>query len=333
MLTADRQQSVKFGTKLSLLLAGLFLLALPRSDLCAQSPTKVKVTMAAKSFSTLPWYFGQAKGIFRKEGVDLELIVMRTPIAIAALTQSEAEYTSAAGGGMRAAIRGAPLRAVMFIQTRLSFSLIGQPGMNAKKIKTVGISGFGSSAHYAAIAVMKKLGRGMPGDEITYITTNSTAQSYAALTAKAIDAVVLTPPFTSMATVTGHVELGDAFDMRDIQGGLMTRARHIAEHRDQVKAVIRGAVRSMDYISRREDEFMDYVQKEFNIDRRVAAPSYAILKRVLTIDGDIDEPVLKSLVDNMKQDVKVTEEVPPDRIVDLAPLREVQQELNIKRTK
>jgi hypothetical protein len=89
----------------------------------------------------------------------------------------------------------------------------------------------------------------------------------------------------------------------------------------------------MDYISRREDEFMDYVQKEFNIDRRVAAPSYAILKRVLTIDGDIDEPVLKSLVDNMKQDVKVTEEVPPDRIVNLAPLREVQQELNIKRTK
>src|SRR4029453_11457343 len=70
MLMPDRQQSVKFGTKLSLLLAGLFLSALPRSDLCAQSPTKVKVTMAAKSFSTLPWYFGQAKGIFRKEGVD-----------------------------------------------------------------------------------------------------------------------------------------------------------------------------------------------------------------------------------------------------------------------
>ena len=58
-----------------------------------------------------------------------------------------------------------------------------------------------------------------------------------------------------------------------------------------------------------------------------------IAKRVLTMDGDIDEPVLKSLVDNMKQDVKVSEEVPPDRIVDLAPLREVQQELKIKRTK
>jgi hypothetical protein len=51
------------------------------------------------------------------------------------------------------------------------------------------------------------------------------------------------------------------------------------------------------------------------------------------MDGDIDEPVLKSLVDNMKQDVKVTEEVPPDRIVDLGLLREVQQELKIKRTK
>lgn len=324
---------MKFTTRISLLLIGFLLSPIPALNLWAQSPTKVKVTMAAKSFSTLPWYFGQAKGIFRKEGVDLELIVMRTPIAIAALTQGEAEYTSAAGGGMRAAIRGAPLRAVMFIQTRLSFSLVGQPGMNGKKIKTVGISGFGSSAHYAAIAVMKKLGRGTAGDEITYITTNSTAQSYAALMAKAIDAVILTPPFTSMATVTGHVELGDAFDMRDIQGGLMTRTRYISEQRDQVKAVIRGALRSMDYIARREDEFMEYVQKEFNIDRRVAAPSYAILKRVLTMDGDIDEPVLKSLLDNMRQDVKVTEEVSPDRVVDLGLLREVQAELNIKKTK
>lgn len=336
---------MKFTAKLVLLITGLLLLTVPRLDLWAQSPTsqgrtstgnpveKVKMTMAAKSFSTLPWYFGQAKGIFRKEGVELELIVMRTPIAIAALTQGEAEYTSAAGGGMRAAIRGAPLRAVMFVQTRLSFSLVGQPGMNPKKIKTVGISGFGSSAHYAAIAVMRKLGRGTPGDEITYITTNSTAQSYATLMAKAIDAAILTPPYTSMATVARHVELGDAFDIRDIQGGLMTRTRHISEQRDQVKAVIRGALRSMDYISRREDEFMEYVQKEFNIDRRVAAPSYAILKRVLTMDGDIDEPVLNSLLDNMKKDVKVTEDIPLDRVVDFGPLREVLVEINIKKTR
>jgi hypothetical protein len=49
--------------------------------------------------------------------------------------------------------------------------------------------------------------------------------------------------------------------------------------------------------------------------------------------GDIDKPVLSSLLDNMRQDVKITEEVSPDRIVDLAPLRAVQQELNINRTK
>src|SRR3990167_2054248 len=113
----------------------------------------------------------------------------------------------------------------------------------------------------------------------------------------------------------------------------MTRTRHISEQRDQVKAVIRGALRSMDYISRREDEFMEYVQKEFNINRRVAAPSYAILKRVLTMDGDIDEPVLNSLLDNMKKDVKVTEDIPLDRVVDFGPLREVLVEINIKKTR
>jgi hypothetical protein len=73
------------------------------------------------------------------------------------------------------------------------------------------------------------------------------------------------------------VEPGDAFGVRDIQGGLMTRTRHISEQRDQVMAAIRGALLSMDYIAWREDEFMEYVQKEFNIDRNVAAPSTPFL--------------------------------------------------------
>jgi ABC-type nitrate/sulfonate/bicarbonate transport system substrate-binding protein len=223
------------------------------------------------------------------------------------------------------------LRVLMFMQTRLSFSLVGQPGMTAQKIGTVGVSGIGSTAHYAALAVMKKLGRGGPGDKATYITTNTTAQSYSVLLGKAVDATILSPPYTSMATVAGYTDLGNAFDIRDIQGGLVARLDHLQDKREQAKAVVRAILRSLDYIVKHEAEVVKYLQKELNLDPRVAADSYRIIKQVLNTEGDVEEPVLKSVVDNMKKDAQVATDVPLDRVADLSLLREIKAELQGKR--
>jgi ABC-type nitrate/sulfonate/bicarbonate transport system substrate-binding protein len=151
------------------------------------------------------------------------------------------------------------------------------------------------------------------------------------LVSKVVDAAILSPPYTSMATLAGYVDLGDTFDIGDVQGGLVTTAKRVQEHRDQVKAVIRGILRSLDYISSHEDEVISYLQKHFNLDRRVALGSYGILKRVFNLEGDIDELLLKSVLDRMKKDAKIIEDVPLDRIVDLSLVREVQSELKGRR--
>lgn len=318
-----------------LLLLALVLPQLWGANLAAQegaSPLrrpleKVKLTVAAKSVTFVPFYFGKAKGFFKEEGVELDIVVIRPPIGITALQAGEVDYSASSGVGMRAALKGASLRALMFIQTKLSFSLIGQPGMDSKKIKTVAVSGVGSLAHYAAIAVLKKLGRGGPNDALTYITTNTTAQSYASLMGKAVDAAILMPPYTSMATIGGYADLGNPFNMRDVQGGLVARASHLQEHREQVKAMVRAILRSLDYIVRNEAEAIRYLQKEFHLEPKVAADSYGIVKQVLNTSGDIEEPILKSVVENMKKETQVTADFPIDRIVDLTLLREVRSEL------
>ena len=306
-----------------LLLCGLAEAAAPAAR---RAPEKAKLTVPAKSLTFFPYYFGRDKRIFDEEGIDLELIVIRPPLGVAALQAGELDYSAAASLGMRAALKGAPLRVLMFIQTRLSFTLVGQPGMTAQKISTVGISGVGSLAHYAALTVMKRLGR----DKAAYITTNTTAQSYAALVGKAVDATILSPPYTSMATLAGYVELGNAFDVRDFQGGLTARVDHIQHKREQAKAVIRATLRSLDYIDKHEGEAVKYLQKEFALDPRVAAESYKIIKQTLNIDGDVEEPVLRSVVENMKKDAQVTADVPLERIADLTLLREVKAELGKK---
>jgi hypothetical protein len=68
------------------------------------------------------------------------------------------------------------------------------------------------------------------------------------------------------------------------------------------------------------------MQKTFNLDAGVAAGSYKIIQQVLNVDGDVEEPVLRSVVESMKKDAQLTADVPLDRVADLSILREVRAE-------
>jgi ABC-type nitrate/sulfonate/bicarbonate transport system substrate-binding protein len=309
------------------LIGSLIISFLCHSQLHAQQEKRplerVRLTVPAKALTFLPYYFGRARGIFAKEGVDLEIIVMRPPLGVTALVAGDLDYSAAGGLSIRAAMKGASIRTITFIQTRLSFSLIGQPGMAPERIRNVSVSGIGSLAHYAATTVMKRLGN----EKVAYVSTNTTANSYAALLSKASDAAILSPPFTSMAILAGYADLGNTFDVRDLQGGLVTRVSHIQERREQVKAVIRGTLRSMDALVKNENEVIPYLQKDFGLEPRIAADTVTILRQVVNTEGDIEEPVLKSIVDKVRQESGVAAEVPLDRLVDLSILREVRADL------
>ncbi|MGH7796515.1 MAG: ABC transporter substrate-binding protein [Candidatus Binatia bacterium] len=291
-----------------------------------KSLEKVRLTVPAKSLTFLPYYFGKAQGSFAKQGIDLEIIVMRPPLGVTALVAGDLDYTAAGGLSIRAAMKGVPIRTIAFIQTRLSFSLIGQPGMTAARIRNVAVSGIGSLAHYAAITLMKRLGN----EKVTYITTNTTGNSYTALLGKATDAAIITPPYTSMSTLAGYADLGNTYDVRDLQGGLVARLPYIQDHRDRVKAMIRATLGSMDNIVKNESEVIAYLQRDFGLEPKIATDTYTILKRIVNADGDIEEPVLQSIVDKIRQESGVAAEVPLERLVDLSILREVKAELKRK---
>jgi ABC-type nitrate/sulfonate/bicarbonate transport system substrate-binding protein len=130
-----------------------------------------------------------------------------------------------------------------------------------------------------------------------------------------------------MATLTGYVDLGDTFDVRDVQGGLVGRVSHIQNHRDQIKAVLRAVLRSNEMILENDAEVIPIIQKEFGLEQNVAADSYRQIKKVLNADGDIEEPILKSILNKIRQEAGIAAEVPVDRLVDLSILREARAEL------
>ena len=98
-----------------------------------------------------------------------------------------------------------------------------------------------------------------------------------------------------------------------------------------MKALLRGLLRALDHLVGHPDEASAYLQQEFDLDPAVAAGSYEIITRVLNLSGDLDAPVLRAVVEQMKQDAELTDDVPLDRVADLAPLREARAELESRK--
>ena len=69
------------------------------------------------------------------------------------------------------------------------------------------------------------------------------------------------------------------------------------------------------------------MQKDFALEVKIAADTYRILRQIVNADGDIEEPVLKGIVDKIRQESGFAAEIPLERLVDLSLLREVKAEL------
>ena len=83
----------------------------------------------------------------------------------------------------------------------------------------------------------------------------------------------------------------------------------------------------MDSIVKDEPEVVSYLQRDFGLEPKIATDTFKILRQVVNTDGDIEAPVLKSIIDKIKQESGITGEIPVDRLVDLSILREARAEL------
>ena len=83
---------------------------------------RTAIPRATVNYLSLP--VAEVKGFFRSEGLDNETIVIPGTTAIAALVSGNVDYSGAGGSGMRAAVRGAPIKAIMFQTEKVTWYLL-----------------------------------------------------------------------------------------------------------------------------------------------------------------------------------------------------------------
>jgi len=123
---------------LSLFLTGILLL--PISGL-AQSLEKVRIVYASRGLPFFSAFVSREMNFYQKHGLEVELIQMAPRIALTALATHQIDYSLNIGSTMRAAMRGAPVRAVASSTVAPFFALVSkEPSVAALKGKILGLA-------------------------------------------------------------------------------------------------------------------------------------------------------------------------------------------------
>jgi len=176
----------------------------------AVAQNKTRLNWGAVSGVMSPIWVAQEEGLFKKHGLDIELIhIASTSKAIQSMLSGEIQFTTAdALNSIQAVAAGADVVMVCEGVNRFVFSLMARPDLRRVadlKGKKVGITRIGSSTHTAVLYVAGKAGLG-PND-YALLQLGEVPNILTTLLAGQIDAGALSPPTNSRAKKAGLHEL------------------------------------------------------------------------------------------------------------------------------
>ncbi|HTM06880.1 MAG TPA: ABC transporter substrate-binding protein [Verrucomicrobiae bacterium] len=198
--------------KIALSLLLLFLAAAP-----ATSAERIRVGYSSISGSYIGLWVGHDAGLFTKEGLEDQLILIPSGSQLAQVTVAGEVEIGALNGSsaMAAALQGADIKIVGNTTNKLIFSIYARPdikGVDGLKGKNIGISRFGSSTDIAARFALRKHGLD-PQKDVTIVQMGAMSSIMGGLQGGAIDAGLVSPPTLFAVEKLGFKEILNITDM------------------------------------------------------------------------------------------------------------------------
>jgi len=280
----------------------------------------------------LPAFVALEKGFYKREGLDPELISVRSAVtAVQALLGNQIHFIFSVGPQMPSVWEGADIILLAQMIGRPTFSLIVTPEIQKVtdlKGKKIGVS-FGGSTFAGTKAVLE-LYKMNPDKDVQYVSIPGSQPKIAALQQGIIQAALLAPPSDYVAVKAGFkrlVNLADLFKDTSFSG-LAATGKTIRENpqfvKRMVRAVVRGVIHSRDY----PEDAIQTMMKHWHMDRDVSVDAYKLVREALN-----PVPTEKG-VELMAHWQSIALNVPPKRpardYMDLRFVKEVMAELEKK---
>src|SRR5919106_3877549 len=219
----------------------------------AQPLRKIRIGYPSISSRQAQLWVAKDEGIFRKHGLDVELIFLRGgQVAIQALTGGDPPIVTI-GNVIIANLQGHDIVLVGSVENSYDQSVFARPGTASRveqlKGKRFGISGFGSATHNAALILFKKFYL-EPNKDVVFVPTGTGPERLAAMSSAKIDATFFNPSEVPQALKAGFVEIIQMADIGfEVQGsGLATSRSYIKANREVVEAALKAYVEGIHYV-------------------------------------------------------------------------------------
>jgi ABC-type nitrate/sulfonate/bicarbonate transport system substrate-binding protein len=300
---------------------------------------KIRTSVPGLNLNYLSIFSADAKGYFKNEGLENETIVIGGPAGIAALISGDVDYSGAGGSGLRAAVKGAPLKAILYQTERPTWYLIVHPTISQVsdlRGKKIGVALLGDSEdRFTSLFVERS---GLSAKDVTKITLGtSPSDKILGVKSGAVAAVVLDPAGAVAAEREGLktlAYLGDIFPL-PFQG-YVTTDNKIAENPAQLKRWIRAVIRGLMFLRERPDDAADIAMKRLqlrNITKAMLVKAIKGYARALPpgVPGLPSPEGIKNILEyEIRLPMKMNTAVAPEKFLDLRWVAEVKRELEQK---
>jgi ABC-type nitrate/sulfonate/bicarbonate transport system substrate-binding protein len=298
-----------------------------------EGPRKVRIAYPSNTICCLPLFGAVKWKVFEQNGLQAEIIQVRSQVAYPALSSGEVQYVAGVGpASVSATLRGLPSRAVWFATEELIYSLIARPEFhNAKDLrnKKIALTGLGGTSHVSLQIALESVGENPKN--FVYIGMGGT-QLLPALESGTVDAALLSPPMLYFAKKKGFRELLDVGSRAKMPlGGLTVMVSTIRNRPEELKRVIKSLQSAKQEILKSREKSVAMISSFLQVDRDVAEDTYPVYSKTVSGNGVPTREGIEQIVKSLQAagqftDRKVAfEEVADDRIA-----KEVARELGYK---
>ncbi len=244
---------------------------LPFVAAIAHAQERVRLGLSSVSATSGSIWVAEEKGLFKKHGIDAEVIVIGGGAARVVSSLISGEIQFSVGGGdavIRADLRGADgVLVASPMKTGLQ-RLMVRPEIKSPadlKGKTIAITRFGSASHWVLQLFVRKWG--MRTDEIKMLQLGSSPAMFASLENNAVEGAVFTIPTFFLAEERGYRILADPVDMEIyyLQNSVDSTRSYIKRNRDQALRVIKALCEGLAYFRKNKKESIEIMQKKLRI--------------------------------------------------------------------
>ncbi len=291
---------------------------------------KMHVGYSAQAGAFAPIWITKEAGLFRKHGLDANLVfIPGGPTAAAALMAGEVQVVAMAGPAIVTSnLAGSDLLMIGGIVNTFAFQFVTVKGITSPgqlKGKRIGVNRFGAAPDVAARYALKHMG--IDPREVIILQLGEQSTRLAAMKTGQLEAAILLPPITTLAQKEGMnvlldmSELGAEFQIT----GLASSRSFTVQKRPSALKFMRAFVEGIHYYKTRRKESMGIIARYMRTDdmEAVGATYDYFATKIVPKKPYPSVKGIKALLDLAAKERPEATKVSPERFVNLTLLKEL----------